>query len=79
MPGPGMTNSRVIHDMYQDSSPGVRMTGGAGRKHVLILAVSCPAVISSGALNPPAMAHAEFHLHCHFERRAAEWRNLTPQ
>ncbi|WP_303052805.1 hypothetical protein, partial [uncultured Dialister sp.] len=56
-----------------------RMTGGAGRKHVLILAVSCPAVISSGALNPPAMAHAEFHLHCHFERRAAEWRNLTPQ
>jgi hypothetical protein len=32
VPGPGMTGSRVIHGMYRDSSPGVRMTGGAGRK-----------------------------------------------
>ena len=32
VPGPGMTGSRVIHGMYQDSSPGVRMTDGAGRK-----------------------------------------------
>ena len=32
VPGPGMTSSRVIHGMYRDSSPGVRMTGGAGRK-----------------------------------------------
>ena len=32
VPGPGMTSSRVIHGRYRDSSPGVRMTGGAGRK-----------------------------------------------
>lgn len=41
VPGPDMTCSRVIIGKYRDSSPGVRMTGGAGRKHVLILAVSC--------------------------------------
>ena len=32
VPGPDMTGSRVIHGRYRDSSPGVRMTGGAGRK-----------------------------------------------
>ena len=32
VPGPGMTSSRVIIDKYRDSSPGVRMTGGVGRK-----------------------------------------------
>ena len=53
VPGLGMTNTESFTAGTEILRLRLRMTGGAGRAYVLILAVSCPAVISSGTLKFP--------------------------
>jgi hypothetical protein len=53
VPGPGMTNTESFTTGTEILRLRLRMTGGAGRKHALTLAVSFPDVISSGALKSP--------------------------
>ncbi len=53
------------------------MTGGAGRKHVLILVMSCPAVNSRGALKFPCNGARGIPPPLSFRRSAAEPRNLS--
>ena len=92
VPGPGMTNTESFTAGTEILRLRLRMTGGAGRKHMLILAVSCPAVNSRGALKsprngargipPPLSFRAEASAEMNHTRHGAdekEPRNLTPQ
>ena len=77
VPGPGMTNTESFTAGTEILRLRLRMTGGAGRKHMLILAVSCPAVNSRGALKSPRNGARGIPPPLSFRRSAAEPRNLS--